>query len=212
MAPRFGPAAAATNKWRMSKDVSRAQGLIGPNAILQLLPVLDRAGGTEWRAHLLAAAGIGEIPDGQSMIPEGQAARLHRHLRQEEPARAALLAAAAGVETANYILANRIPRPAQWLLKALPKGPSARALSRAIAQHAWTFVGTGRFHVVDPWTFEIEDNPLIRGETSAECLCHWHAAVFARLYEALVSPSATCQETHCAAQGAGQRCRFALAP
>lgn len=187
-----------------------APGLIGPNAILQLLPVLDGLGGPRRRASMLDAAGIQVIPDGLSMIPEADAARLHRQLRLEEPERAPRIAAAAGRETANYILANRIPRPAQWVLKLLPRGPAARVLSRAIARHAWTFVGSGRFHVLDPWTFEIVENPLIRGESSSVCLCHWHAAVFERLYQSLVAPSCRCHETSCGAQGNHSRCRFRL--
>jgi len=95
-------------------------------------------------------------------------------------------------------------------LKALPPAPAAGLLSRAIARHAWTFVGSGRFHVRDAWTFEIEGNPLIRGEASEPCLCHWHTAVFERLYEALVAPASRCAETRCGAQGRDSRCRFEL--
>lgn len=190
--------------------MQRATGLIGPNAILQLLPLIERLGGPERRARMLAAAGLFDLPDGQSMIPETDAARLHRQLRLEEPELAPCLTAAAGYETANYILANRIPPSAQWLLKALPPGASARLLSRAIARHAWTFAGSGHLHVVNPWTFELENNPLIRGETSDTCICHWHAAVFAQLYRTLVSGSCGCAETRCGAQGLGHRCRFEL--
>lgn len=212
MEQKFAPAVAATSKWRTPEDAPRDAGLIGPNAILQLLPVIDHFGGPERLARLLSAASIREVPNGDAMIPEADAARLHRQLRLEEPDLAPRLAARAGRETANYILAHRIPRPVQWMLKALPKGPSARLLSRAIAQHAWTFVGSGRFYVRDPWCFEIEDNPLIRGETSTDCLCHWHVAVFERLYQSLVAPSCQCLETHCAAQGPDNICRFQLCP
>ncbi|MBY5934577.1 bacteriochlorophyll 4-vinyl reductase [Tateyamaria omphalii] len=192
----------------MSEDAHRPPGVIGPNAILQLLPLLDRIGGPERRAQMLAAAGIFDVPDGSCMIPEGDAARLHQQLRKEEPDLAPCLSSVAGYETANYILTHRIPRPAQWVLYTLPPAPAARLLSRAIEKHAWTFVGSGRLHVPDAWTFEISDNPLIRGERSAGCLCHWHAAVFARLYQALVSPSCTCEECRCGAQSGGGPCRF----
>ncbi|PUB17412.1 divinyl protochlorophyllide a 8-vinyl-reductase [Yoonia sediminilitoris] len=144
------------------------------------------------------------------MIPEADAARLHRQLRHEEPEMAPVLAAYAGFETANYILAHRIPKPAQWVLKALPKAAAASLLSQAIARHAWTFVGSGRLHVTDPWTFEIEDNPLIRGETSSQCLCDWHVGVFRQLYQTLVSSDCICAETRCGAQEKGNRCRFEL--
>ncbi len=210
MAPRSSLAVVAVRKWKMSEEGTRGSGVIGPNAILQLLPVLERFGGPAWRAEILALAGILDLPDGTRMIPEADAARLHRQLRWNEPDLAPLLAAEAGVGTANYILAHRIPTAAQWLLKALPKEPAARLLSRAIARHAWTFVGSGRLDVVDPWTYAIWDNPLIKGEQSNTCLCDWHAGVFARLYQELVSARCLCTETSCGAQDAKTPCRFEI--
>ena len=194
----------------MLDGMERAPGLIGPNAVLQLLPVLDRLGGPERQASMLAAAGIFEVPDGSHMIPERDAARLHHQLRCEEPELAPALTAHAGTLTAHYILRHRIPPAAQTVLKAMPKWAAARLLSRAIAGHAWTFVGSGRLRVVNAWTFEIQDNPLIRGEASDACLCTWHAGVFAQLYRALVTPDCTCAETSCGAQAPGNPCRFEL--
>ena len=49
-------------------------GLIGPNAILQMMPVLERMAGPEGALRMLRQAGVEALPDGQSMIPEGQAA------------------------------------------------------------------------------------------------------------------------------------------
>lgn len=184
-------------------------GLIGPNAILQLLPVLDRFGGPVWREGVLAEAGIA-VPDGNAMIPEAEAARLHRHLRMVAPEAAAQLAREAGVETANYILAHRIPPLAQWLLKGLPPWAAARALARAIERHAWTFAGSGTFRVVTPWVFEIARNPLIAGEESEGCLCHWHRGVFTQLYRTLVAADCMCEETQCGAQPGAACCRFEL--
>jgi divinyl protochlorophyllide a 8-vinyl-reductase len=194
----------------MSEEVAAQSGVIGPNAILQLLPVLDRFGGPTRRAEILALAGILDLPDGTRMIPEADAARLHRQLRWTEPGLAPVIAAEAGVGTANYILAHRIPTAALWLLKALPTGPAARLLSRAIARHAWTFIGSGRLDVVDPWTYDIWDNPLIKGEQSATCLCDWHAGVFARLYQELVNARCRCTETSCGARDARAPCRFEI--
>lgn len=194
----------------MSRASSHAEGLIGPNAVLQLLPILDQLGGTERRDQMLARAGICCIPDGTSMIPETEAARLHHQLRREEPAKAPALARQAGTRTADYILKNRIPTPVQWMLKALPAEPAAALLSRAIAKNAWTFVGSGQLTVADAWTFTIENNPLIAGESSDFCLCDWHAGVFSRLYQALVCRSAVCHETRCGAQTSGNLCAFSI--
>lgn len=211
--------AAAPSRWRSAEDAAGHHGgredgpdggLIGPNAVLQLAAVLERREGAERTAHLLADAGLASLPDGEHMMPEGDAARLHRRVRAEFPARAPDIARAAGFATGDYILAHRIPKPAQTVLGLLPAPLAARALARAIARHAWTFAGSGQFRVVDPWTFEIADNPLVRGERSAAPLCHWHAAVFERLYGRLVHPACRCVETRCSAQPGAPSCRFEI--
>ena len=185
--------------------------LIGPNAILQMLPVLDQVVGRTRRDEIFARAGLSTPPDGTQMIPERDAARLHAQVRHDLPYLAPFITRQAGIATARYILKHRIPRPVQMLLKVLPANSSARLLSQAIQKHAWTFTGSGRFEVVDPFCFEIIDNPLIAGERAPRGLCHWHAAVFAHLYSELVAPGMTCEELTCAAQG-GRRCLFQLSP
>lgn len=200
---------AAISKWRMSEDAQRADALIGPNAILQMLPVLDEVLGKAGRAQMLARAGVFDLPDGYCMIPEGDAARLHQQLRRDAPEAAPRVATLAGLNTADYILAHRIPKPAQTILRILPAPLAAKLLSRAIAKHAWTFAGSGAFSVLDPWHFEIAGNPIVHGEHGDACLCHWHAAVFTRLYRRLVTRGAFCIETTCCAQGAPS-CRFEI--
>lgn len=69
-------------------------------------------------------------------------------------------------------------------------------------------MGSGTFRVITPWIFEIDNNPLIRGETSDICLCDWRAGVFTRLHQALVADDCLCSETHCSAQAPKTLCRF----
>lgn len=185
-------------------------GLIGPNAILQLLLVIERLGGEKRVGELLSNAGLQDIPDGSAMIPEVDAARVHQQLRIEEPERASRLVAEAGRLTGDYILSHRIPRMAQALLKMLPASIAARLLSKAITRHAWTFAGSGTFEAIDAWTFKIRNNPIIRGEHSESCLCDWHAAVFQRLYAEVVHPECRCVETSCGAQVGSDCCRFEI--
>jgi divinyl protochlorophyllide a 8-vinyl-reductase len=83
-------------------------------------------------------------------------------------------------------------------------------LGKAIARHAWTFAGSGRFRVVAPLVFEIADNPIVRGEVSDVPLCHWHRAVFETLFRALVDDRLRCAEVACCATG-NAACRFVLA-
>ncbi|PWK60966.1 bacteriochlorophyll 4-vinyl reductase [Roseicyclus mahoneyensis] len=192
--------------------MGEAAARIGPNAILQFVPVLEAARGPEETAHLLAMAGIITLPDpAKGLIEEGPAARLHRAVRQALPHDAARLARAAGLGTGDYILAHRIPRPAQAVLKRLPARLSVPILSKAIAKHAWTFCGSGAFRLVANWppVFEIADNPVVRGEVSDVPLCHWHAAVFERLFTAICGPRWRAVETQCCAQGS-IACRFEL--
>jgi divinyl protochlorophyllide a 8-vinyl-reductase len=189
-------------------DDHGAAGRIGPNAVLQLIPVLERAGGATLPARLCAAAGLAEVRGDRGLIDEAPVARLHALVRAELADPDPILREA-GLATGAYILANRIPAPIRVLLAWLPAPIAARLLARAIAKHAWTFAGTGAFRVVDPRTFELENNPLIRGETAARPLCVWHAGVFERLYQTLVDRRLTCAETACAAMGA-PACRFEL--
>jgi divinyl protochlorophyllide a 8-vinyl-reductase len=187
-----------------------AGGWIGPNARLQLIPVLDRALGAPDRLRLFARAGAGAVPSDR-MIPEGPVAQVHRAVRACLPDQAPALMQEAGRGTADYILAHRIPKAAQRLLRALPRRLSAPLLARAIARNAWTFAGSGQFRIVSwhPMVFEIADNPVIRGEAAPYPVCDWHVAVFRRLFAALVDPGVTVTETACCACGA-PACRFVL--
>lgn len=193
--------------------VPAAAGLIGPNAILQLMSVLDRHEGRAMRDLLFEAAGIGPPPPDAGMWPEHEAAALHRMLRQALPDRADGLLRLAGEATADYILAHRIPRLAQGAIRALPGPLGARVLAAAIDRHAWTFAGSGRFRIASrrQLVFELAGNPLIRGEVAPHPLCHWHAAVFERLFRRLVWPRAVVEELACAAAGA-PACRFEIRP
>ncbi len=184
-------------------------GLIGPNALTQLLPVLERAGGAELRERLLARAGVTALPDMTGLIDEAPVARLHQAMRAEVPALAPALAFEAGARTADYILAHRIPRPVQAVLTRLPAWAAGPVLSKAIARNAWTFAGSGRFEVLRAWpaVFLIHDNPVVRGEQAGAPVCHWHAGVFERLYRVLVTDRARAREVACCACGA-PACRF----
>jgi len=185
---------------------------IGPNAVLQHLPLLDAALGRRMRDALLLRAEVPEPAPDAGMLPQDQVARLHQAVRLYLPDRAPAIQRAAGLATGDYILANRIPRAAQGLIRALPATLGARLLSAAIAKHAWTFAGSGQFRVVanHPLTFEIADNPLARGPAHGP-VCAWHASVFERLFSALVWPDLQVIETACCAMGA-PACRFELIP
>ena len=197
------------NTVRVATAGAAPVGMIGPNTVLQLTPLLERRLGRPERVRLMMLAGIHDLPSDQGLMDERPAARLHEQLRRAHPAMAPGLLRAAGQATADYIIKHRIPAPVVWLLQRLPAALSAPLLVRAIEQHAWTFAGSGRFRVLSrgPIVFELADNPLVCGERSEAPLCVWHTAVFERLWRRLVSPKAECAETACIATG-DSVCRY----
>jgi len=189
-------------------------GRIGPNAITRVAEVLPALLGDAGTRALFEAAGLGgylsQPPEG--MVDETEVARLHRVLRQQlGPAVAGQVARSAGMRTADYLLARRIPKPVQWLLKRLPPVLAARVLLQAIGRHAWTFAGSGQFQAVAgrPCVLTIRDNPLCRGVASAHPACDFYSATFERLFQVLVHPATQVVETQCEARG-DPVCRFEL--
>lgn len=182
---------------------------VGPNAITQLASVLDREAGREARLDLFLAAGVGLPAPGEGMVPEGDVARLHHAVRQAYGERAPDLLDRAGDAVGSYLLANRIPAAAKAVIRVLPKPLGERALTAAILKHGWTFAGSGRVEVAarGPLTLCVAANPFVALDHAIEPQCHWHRAVFRRLYATLVWPDARVTETACCACG-DPACRF----
>jgi divinyl protochlorophyllide a 8-vinyl-reductase len=187
---------------------------IGPNAVTRVAEALtERLGPVACRC-VFAAAGLTrhlERPP-VAMVPDEDVARLHAALASElGSAEAHAVGAEAGRLTARYLLANRIPRPAQVALGLLPARLALRLLMKAIGRHAWTFAGAGRFswrlgrHLV----LAIEGGPVSRHLRSGAPVCGYYAATFETLFQAIVSPRARVVETACEAQGA-KACVFTV--
>jgi len=148
----------------------------------------------------------------QAMVPEEEVTVLHRHLRSDLGAgRAASVSWIAGLRTADYLLANRIPRPVQSLLKLLPARLAAFILLKAIGAHAWTFAGTSRFTwaMGRPITLSFEVCPLCRRDKASEPCCSYYSATFERLFRELINADTSVRETECIAAG-GSACRFEI--
>ena len=181
---------------------------VGPNAVIQLGHALRARHGEALAARIYEAAGLSawlcEPP--QDMVDEHAVDRLFRALRGSLPAaEAAAVAAEAGERTAQYLLANRIPRAARAISRLLPTALSARLLLRAIAANAWTFAGSGRFRARpgSPHRIEIASNPI------ATPGCVWHVAVFETLFRALVAPQTRVRHLACCLDGAAA-CGFEI--
>lgn len=174
------------------RSASRGGALIGPNAVIQAVAVMEERLGAAETAAILADAQIGRLPSGEHMIPEIAALRLHRWLALHDPQGAFVIAEEAGARTADYIIAHRIPSAARWLLRHLPARIAAPLLMAAIRKHAWTFIGAGSFLPLGAWAFTIDRSAADDTTMPPESLFHWYAAVFTRLYRVLVAPDCTC--------------------
>ena len=191
----------------------QTRAVIGPNAAIQLAAALTRAGRQDLARDIFDSAGVGDwlaAPPGE-MIDQGRAARLHQGVRDRLAwPQAREILRDAGHLTGDYIVANRIPGFFRLLLHVLPRGWRLRLLLDAIGRHAWTFVGTGEFRVRrGTTTWEVRGNPLCQRERRPRPVCVWHAGVFERLFQRLVSPRARVEEIACEAAG-DSCCRFAL--
>lgn len=187
-------------------------GRIGPNAILQTVAVIrDRFGdaaaarviaGTPWRLDRLPT----------EMVPEEDVLSVvHATMRQFGDAEAHRVMDAAGVATAHYLLANRIPRIAQVVMKLAPPSVALRILLTAIQRNSWTFAGSARFVVRHgtPTVVEFHDCAMCRGLHSSGAECQFYAATFRELLTLLVSARTQVVESSCMATGESC-CRFAL--
>lgn len=181
---------------------------IGPNAILQLAAVLREEHHERWLRDIFYRSGMSSmlVNPPEDLVDEVAVADLYGALFDRlPPAAARRLAGKAGTETARYILANRIPRPIQFLLKLLPASWSAPLLLHAIQRHAWTFAGSGRTSIEtrSEFSLEIANNPI------AMPGCVWHVEVFGTLFRQLVSPNVDVTHVTCCRDGA-RSCRFEI--
>lgn len=170
-------------------------GRIGPNSVTQLAVALRSLEGEETTRSVFGAAMIDDLlrdpPEKMidERIPQRLFAAVSEHLPEE---RAKVVFADAGARTADYVLAHRIPRLAQWILKRLPARPAAALLLRAIERNAWTFAGSGACRVntgaaLGPnalGRIHISQNPLQSPKQI------WHVSVFTRLFQTLAAADA----------------------
>ncbi|WP_424993119.1 bacteriochlorophyll 4-vinyl reductase [Oceaniradius stylonematis] len=190
--------------------VDDAPPTVGPNAIIQTRTALDALVGADKRRAIFDAAGLERFADEDpdAMVEASTVNALNRQIAARLDAETAhAVMKRAGELTGDYILANRIPKAAQWLLKQLPGNIAQRALMAAIARNAWTFAGNARVERGAGF-IAIQDNPICLGRNGFSS-CVWHAAVFRRLFQTLVDPAITVQETECVGWGS-EVCRFEI--
>jgi divinyl protochlorophyllide a 8-vinyl-reductase len=192
--------------------------LIGPNALIQTAAALHELEGASAAAILLDAGEplVREHPP-DDMVDERRfavlVATLVRHLGEE---RAERVLVRSGSLTADYLMLHRIPQPFQWLLGRLPRELGLRVLLGAVASHAWTFAGSGRFHYELPGDgvveLAIDDCPACRGLVTEHPVCGFYAGTFERLFRRLVDDGMRVREAGCHACGGGGRCALLATP
>lgn len=202
------------NAAALPADAASRVGRIGPNAIIRVAEVLTARIGSSGTWALFEHAGLVRYlrqPPGQ-MVEEAEVRQLHGALRERlGAAKARDVAAAAGRATADYLLAHRIPKPVQRLLRVLPAPLAARVLLAAITRNAWTFAGSGEFcaRAGSPVQLTIHHNPLCQGLHTDTPACDFYAATFERLFQVLVHRGAKVREVACEACG-DDACRFEI--
>ena len=185
------------------------EGKIGPNAVTRVAEALQEMHGTQLCRDVFAAADLQRHLETAptEMVDESDAARLHRALVDVLGFEAAtLVAQRAGALTGDYLLAYRIPKAAQRLLRHLPRRLAAALLLRAIARHAWTFAGSGAFsYSFNPaLSLRLRGAPVCRLLRSDAPACGYYAATFQRVFAAMLGDSTRVVESQCQAQGASQ--------
>lgn len=189
-------------------------GLIGPNAIIRVAETLRDVLGEDTARLIFANAHLEPhlASPPTEMVPEADVGALQTALFAGlEESEAKKIAFEAGLRTGDYLLANRIPKPVQAILKVLPPPLASRILLTAIKQNSWTFAGTGAFSVKTghPVVVSIANCPLCRGRRSDHSQCDYYAGTFQRLFQVLVSKKSSVKEISCEATG-GSACAFEI--
>ncbi|MDZ7712688.1 MAG: bacteriochlorophyll 4-vinyl reductase [Rhodovibrio sp.] len=189
-------------------------GRVGPNAITRVGEALDALHGRATTHAVFADAGLPGYLDAwpHEMVDEREVAGLNRALHADlHEASFRRVARDAGRRTGDYLLAYRIPKPVQALLRPAPAWLAARVLLTAIGRNAWTFAGSGAFDAAAgrPCVVTIQDCPLCRDIRADHGVCDTYTGTFERLFRELVHPEAEAAETACQAAGA-PACRFEI--
>ncbi|MBK1691038.1 bacteriochlorophyll 4-vinyl reductase [Ectothiorhodospira mobilis] len=191
----------------MTHNQTNPSGTIGPNAITRIAQALRHQHSETLTQQVFESAGLTEalLEPPTEMVDEDWVSALHQALHQHlDPERAREVSLEAGRLTGDYLLAHRIPKPVQRLLKWLPAGPASRILLTAIQRNAWTFTGSGSLEVRHRPQLELTltHTPIPRRLQGERPVCHYYAASFERLFQVLVHPDTRVTEVQCTATGA----------
>lgn len=168
---------------------------IGPNALIRLGEAVRNIKGEAACNELFQAAGLSRYLDAppDQMVPEEEVKALHRALYGRYPREEAeRLLAVAGVLTARYLVANRIPKAARRVIRALPRRLGGRILLSAIRKNSWTFAGSATVAAKQGRSpaLLMQKCRLCAGLDAAARPCRYHQATIETLFRTIVSPQA----------------------
>lgn len=184
------------------------EALIGPNAIIQVAGAIQREFGPDRLGRVMRLAQLEHYISNppEHMVSESEVTRLHQAVVNALSAgNGCEVMWHAGQNTARYLLANRIPRSAQVILKVLPAPLAARLLLKAIERHAWTFAGSSQFRYCarHPVRISLTGSPMFASPASRQLAARYFEATFVTLFCELVSArtSVVTSSSHASAQG-----------
>jgi divinyl protochlorophyllide a 8-vinyl-reductase len=188
-------------------------GRIGPNAVIQTVRALEERCGSAEAARMLAgrpARWLAERPS--AMVDERDFRDLVEAIGAAMPAdEASAVLYRSGRLTGEYVLANRIPRIAQTLIRALRRGPGPAILLRAIGANAGTFGESGSYAYTAGGTPRVQiANPVLSASPElAAAVCAYNRGAFEALFRGLIDAQASIVEEHCQATG-GNTCTYRI--
>lgn len=188
---------------------------IGPNSLIQTFAAITEFEGEEMAGGLRALLQPPEALD--DMVDQAHFIRLVRGLRRIlPPASVDRILERAGERTAEYVLRNRIPAPARFILPRLPRALALPLVLSAFRRNAWTFAGSARYRA-DAGTSGEGHHPHIELDGCITCVGSrrgrpggaFYRGAFQGLLSALVAPGTRVTEDECVATG-GRTCRYTI--
>jgi len=174
---------------------------MAPFVVSEMVGAIEAVMGADNLALTLKDAQLFRLPRLGEPVREDKAARLHQSVRRLWPLQAHQICVAAGEGVALRLLETQITDRAQAMLGKMPRATGAWLLAKTAHQHAWTFSGSGEFVPESESRFVLRDNPIVAGEVADSPVCHFHAALFEKLFSTVIHPRLICREVACRATG-----------
>lgn len=167
--------------------------------MLEMAKAIQGVMGKEYVPIALRDAQLFRLPELNKPVREDKAALLNQAVRKLWPDEAYDICSQAGREAAMRIMEQHITERAATMLSKMSRATGAWLLAKTARQNAWMFSGSCEFFVESESLFVLHANPVVFGETSSTMVCHFHAALFEKLFSTLIHLRLVCDEIACTA-------------